>query len=269
MSRTPIAVLLAFIGCWAGCSGGSSSGSDAGGTGSAATLKITSPSAGATIVYSETVTDFDAKFTVTGLTLKDAGSCAGAPACGHVQFFVDGTSCNDLSDPQNPHPWSAEASTSPVTIGLDYCSGFPVLAATHTLTAELHYDDEKPVLDAGGKVVSDQVQFKTQRMVDDGGASTYTVVVGQNGLTFSPGLLTIKAGDTVHWMWAASGHNVVSGSGGVADGKFCSPKDMDCANAKTSNMGDTYDHRFAAAGTFPYFCAPHFAAGMTGTIKVQ
>jgi plastocyanin len=61
----------------------------------------------------------------------------------------------------------------------------------------------------------------------------------------------------------------VSGGGGNADGRFCSPSDTGCANAPLSSAGKTYEHTFAQPGTFPYFCSVHVSFGMTGTIKVQ
>ena len=36
-----------------------------------------------------------------------------------------------------------------------------------------------------------------------------------------------------------------------------------------SNMGATYEHTFAHAGTFSYYCSVHFFLGMTGTVTVQ
>ncbi len=93
--------------------------------------------------------------------------------------------------------------------------------------------------------------------------------MGPQGLTFAPATLTIRSGDTVHWVFASDGHNVVSGSNGTPDGKFCSPNDVNCRNATLSGAGATYDHTFATPGRFPYFCAPHFAVGMTGVIIVQ
>ena len=102
------------------------------------------------------------------------------------------------------------------------------------------------------------------------GPRTRTVMVGSGGgFTFSPANLTIQVGDTVRWTWGSSGHNVVSGSGGNADGRFCSRSDSGCDNAPLSNAGTTYEHTFMQAGTFPYFCAAHVSFGMTGTIKVQ
>ncbi len=104
---------------------------------------------------------------------------------------------------------------------------------------------------------------------NDAGGGT-TVMVGANGsLTFQPQSLTVKVGDTVTWVWAGSGHSVVSGSGCTADDKFCSPSDSSCGSTPTSASGAMYSHTFTQAGTFPYFCKPHCSAGMTGTITVQ
>ncbi|MSP61753.1 MAG: hypothetical protein EXR72_15745 [Myxococcales bacterium] len=101
-----------------------------------------------------------------------------------------------------------------------------------------------------------------------GSGATVTVMVGAGGLNFDPADAKIKVGDTVHWVWAGAGHNVVSGDKG-ADNKFCSPNGMNCAAAPTSNAGTTYDFKFTMAGSYPYFCAPHAGAGMKGTVTVQ
>ena len=99
------------------------------------------------------------------------------------------------------------------------------------------------------------------------GPMTYPVMVAPNGsMVFSPAMLTIHSGDTVHWIWGTSDHTVTSGTGGVADGLFCSPSDTSCSSAATSSAGATYDHVFPSSGVFPYFCRIH---GFTGTITVQ
>jgi plastocyanin len=108
----------------------------------------------------------------------------------------------------------------------------------------------------------------------DGGAeagpTTVTVIVAPNDAhVFSPPTITIRVGDTVHWVWAATGHTVTSGTNGNADGLFCSPADGACAGTPTSRAGATYDHRFDGAGTFPYFCRPHAGMGMVGSVIVQ
>jgi plastocyanin len=97
-----------------------------------------------------------------------------------------------------------------------------------------------------------------------------TVTVGPGGqLVFDPPTLMIKVGDTVHWVWATSGHSVVSGTNGTADNQFCSPSNTGCANPPLSLMNATYEHTFTTAGTFPYYCSVHSSLGMTGTITVQ
>ncbi len=102
----------------------------------------------------------------------------------------------------------------------------------------------------------------------DVGVSLKIVTVGAGGTTFSPSTLTIKPGDTVRWVFSSTGHNVVSGTSCTADNKFCNPADMSCTMAPTAASGTSYEHTFPTAGSFPYFCAPHCGAGMTGTITV-
>lgn len=100
------------------------------------------------------------------------------------------------------------------------------------------------------------------------GPMTWTVIVGPNGThSFSPATVSIRVGDTVHWVWQGSGHTVTSGSGGVPDGAFCSPSDTSCGSPVTSDVGATYDHVFTTAGTFAYFCTQH--SQMTGSIVAQ
>lgn len=101
-------------------------------------------------------------------------------------------------------------------------------------------------------------------------ARTWTVRVGPNGdHVFDPPNLSIRVGDTIHWVWDASNHTVTSGVGGVADERFCSPSGARCATAPVSNSGATYDFTFTVPGTYPYYCRPHRSAGMTGSVSVE
>jgi len=77
---------------------------------------------------------------------------------------------------------------------------------------------------------------------------------------FEPATVTIRAGQTVRWIWRGGSHNVVSGSNCTEDGFFKSGEPI---------AGGTFEHRFETAGTFPYYCRPHCRGGMTGTIIVQ
>jgi plastocyanin len=99
--------------------------------------------------------------------------------------------------------------------------------------------------------------------------AVFNVNVGQGGFVFSPSSVTIQVNDTVHWVWMAGGHNVVSGTSCMANNQFCSPSNTNCATTPTSGIGAVYDRIFPAAGTFPYFCIPHCVFGMTGAVIVQ
>lgn len=118
---------------------------------------------------------------------------------------------------------------------------------------------------ADGAVASDAADDGAP---DDGAPRTVDVQVGAGGFSFSPSTVNVRVGDTVKWTWVADGHNVVSGAGGTADGKFCSPDDTGCATAPTSLSGAVYSHTFTAAGTYGYFCKPHATFGMTGQVVV-
>lgn len=84
--------------------------------------------------------------------------------------------------------------------------------------------------------------------------------VMQDGLTFTPANLEIQVGDTVHWTWQTGIHTVTSGSGCTPDGLFDAP---------LSSTDPEFSFTFDTAGTVDYFCTPHCALGMTGTVTVS
>lgn len=93
------------------------------------------------------------------------------------------------------------------------------------------------------------------------GAATFQVQVGQDGLKFTPQNVTIQVGDTVQWIWAASGHSSTSGTPGNPDGKW---------DSGVQNTGFTFSQTFTTAATFNYFCSPHgLCCGMIGSVIVN
>jgi plastocyanin len=90
--------------------------------------------------------------------------------------------------------------------------------------------------------------------------TTFTVQIAPGGsLVFSPASQTIGVGDTVHWVWAASGHSTTSGNPCTANGTW---------DSGVQGTGFTFDVTFPTAGTFNYYCSVHCSLGMTGTIIV-
>jgi plastocyanin len=78
---------------------------------------------------------------------------------------------------------------------------------------------------------------------------------------FNPEALTVKAGTTVTWVNQDSYiHTVTSGK---------SPTDSSgLFDSGNLNGGKTFSFKFDKAGTYDYFCIPHFSMGMIGKIIV-
>ncbi|HSS43739.1 MAG TPA: hypothetical protein VLO07_00235 [Thermoanaerobaculia bacterium] len=91
----------------------------------------------------------------------------------------------------------------------------------------------------------------------------HAVNVGQGGNNFvdsqsGTSTTTIRAGQTVQWVWVGGTHSTTSGTCCTGDGKWDS-------GVQGSGM---FTRMFPSAGTFPYFCIVHGSA-MTGTIVVN
>jgi plastocyanin len=81
---------------------------------------------------------------------------------------------------------------------------------------------------------------------------------------FSPAAVTISVGDSVTWSWqGGNSHTVTHGTSPT------SPADAQKLFDSPLQDSGTFGYRFNDAGTFAYFCRPHLAAGMTGTVTVE
>jgi plastocyanin len=98
------------------------------------------------------------------------------------------------------------------------------------------------------------------------------------GSRFDPPTLTIKPGDGVRWT-VVSGvpHNVAfwpdsipAGTAGVLQGNMTQTM-APLSGPMLTNLSQTYTMSFGGApvGTYHYYCVPHLALGMKGTITVQ
>jgi len=86
-----------------------------------------------------------------------------------------------------------------------------------------------------------------------GNTASHPVSIGD--FSFSPSTITVAAGDTVTWTNNGNvGHTVTSTSGNELGSSILS-------------HGQTYQHVFHTAGSFPYHCTVH--PSMTGTVTVQ
>ena len=87
------------------------------------------------------------------------------------------------------------------------------------------------------------------------------------GLTFEPAEITVAVGDTVTWEVTESigaTHSVTSGAPGGPD----IGAEFDSGDEGLINVGETFEHTFENAGTFPYYCTVH-GASMSGEVVVE
>ena len=105
-------------------------------------------------------------------------------------------------------------------------------------------------------------------------------VVEMRAVAFEPAELTVEQGDTVAWKHAAGEpHNVVAYADELPDGAtyWASGgfESEDAAREGWENgqgavqSGQSYVRTFETAGEHEYFCVPHEAAGMVGTVVVE
>lgn len=87
---------------------------------------------------------------------------------------------------------------------------------------------------------------------------------------FVPKTLTIKVGDTVVWENDSPGVHTVTDNPAFASAKQDAsvPAGTEPFNSGPVEAGQQYSHTFTAPGTYKYFCVPHEADGMVGTIIV-
>ena len=105
-------------------------------------------------------------------------------------------------------------------------------------------------------------------------------VVQMQAVAFDPEELTVTVGDTVAFEHAAGeAHNVVAYEDEIpeeaeywASGGFESQEAAEAGweeGKGTVQSGQSYVHTFEMPGTHGYYCVPHEAAGMVGTIVVE
>ncbi|CQR50287.1 Plastocyanin precursor [Haloferax massiliensis] len=104
--------------------------------------------------------------------------------------------------------------------------------------------------------------------------------VKMSAVAFEPAELTVSVGDTVAFEHAAGeahsvtayGDDLPEGAAYWASGGFESQEAAETGWGEGKGAvqsGQSYVHTFETAGEHAYFCVPHEAAGMTGTVVVE
>jgi plastocyanin len=104
--------------------------------------------------------------------------------------------------------------------------------------------------------------------------------VGMSSRRFLPGYLEVEAGTTVVWKNTSSrAHTVTAYESQIpADAAYFATGEYDSQKAAVDAWfarggggiyGDeTYSHTFEVPGEYRYYCIPHEASGMIGTVNV-
>ena len=143
--------------------------------------------------------------------------------------------------------------------------------------------DEAPVDESSGGESDDgseETDLKGGPNIQDGVPDDADHVVNMQAVAFEPEELTIQQGDTVAWKHAAGEpHNVVAYEGespedaeywasGGFESEAAAREGWEKGNGAVQS-GQSYVHTFETTGTHEYFCVPHEAAGMVGSVTVE
>lgn len=105
--------------------------------------------------------------------------------------------------------------------------------------------------------------------------------VGMSSTAFEPERVEVAVGETVLWRNTNSrAHTVTAYEAGLPEGAdyFASGgygSEQEARDAFYDSFGgaiasrDTYEHTFDVPGQYDYFCVPHEAGGMVGTVVVR
>jgi len=103
--------------------------------------------------------------------------------------------------------------------------------------------------------------------------------VGMTGNSFVPREIEVSVGETVVWRnTSARAHTVTAYENSLPEGAaFFASGEFDAQDAAVEGWRDgegglesedTFEHTFETTGTVRYYCIPHEAADMTGTVTV-
>lgn len=98
------------------------------------------------------------------------------------------------------------------------------------------------------------------------------VVVGMtNTMTYTPDTVRVEVGETVRWENGSAVMHTVTADPEEAfkDESVTLPDGASTFNSGNMDPGQTFEYTFETPGTYRYFCIPHEAVGMRGTVIVE
>lgn len=180
------------------------------------------------------ITFFNSAFVPTTVTIE-AGDTVNFVWAAGVHTVTSGVSSDPADDPGALFDVSLDAA-------------HPLFSYTFTATGTYSFFDRLHETGLVGTVI----------------VQPHEVVVEIVDNAFTPEHVYVFAGDSVRWQWIEGTHTVTSGASS-------SPADNPGAlfNAVSTQAQPVFIHVFAVPGVYPYFCLPHEAMGMGGSVTVQ
>jgi len=142
--------------------------------------------------------------------------------------------------------------------------------------------DDAPVgeRDGGGEESESESELEGGPNVVEGVPEDADHVVDMQAVAFEPEELAVQQGDTVAWEWGAGEPHSVSayGDGIPEDADYWASGGFESEDAAREGWeegkgavqsGQSYVYTFETTGTHEYFCIPHEAAGMVGSVTVE
>lgn len=100
-------------------------------------------------------------------------------------------------------------------------------------------------------------------------SATVQMVTTENGLHFEPHVVWIENGGTITWNNESGSHTATAYHPDNEDKPLRIPDDADpWDSGLLTEQGATFEHTFGVEGVYDYYCAPHEAKGMLGSVIV-
>ena len=96
-------------------------------------------------------------------------------------------------------------------------------------------------------------------------------IVEMQGMSFVPGTIRIRAGQTVQWRNTSLMDHTVTADKGLAasPANVILPEGAQSFNSGEIDPGQVWAYTFTVPGTYRYVCLPHEKQGMIGTVIVE
>lgn len=99
-------------------------------------------------------------------------------------------------------------------------------------------------------------------------SATVSMETNDNGSHFTPHVVWVEQGGTVTWELASGSHTTTAYAKKNDTPQRIPEKANGWDSGTLSEQGKTFKHTFETVGVYDYFCVPHEAAGMLGTVIV-